>query len=385
MDKKENNSLIGNKELLKTVFNDKKQYIEKKRNYGIDLFKILATINVVILHINKHSGLIKLKSYSSKYKSIWFLEILAYWAVNGFGLISGFVGFKKYRYSNLIYIWIEVLFYSILITIILLFINKISYKEVFYSFFPILAKRQWYVNAYFSMYLFLPFINEGIKNLNKNILRNIVIFFILFFSFYHIIAKIIKKTEYNFLNNGYSTTWLVILYIIGGFFGKYVINSENKVKIKYYIFWIFIYFFLSFFTFRVFLKNKQFKKYIPNNLFIDYLSPTILFQAISLLMFFSKMKVKNIFIQNIINFLSPLNFSVILIHGDLFQTRNIFINKFFKWIINYKGSFILLRIYLISIFIYIMCVLIDYLRFSLFRLLKIKKFCEIIENIKYIY
>jgi len=327
MDKKENNSLIGNKELLKTVFNDKKQYIEKKRNYGIDLFKILATINVVILHINKHSGLIKLKSYSSKYKSIWFLEILAYWAVNGFGLISGFVGFKKYRYSNLIYIWIEVLFYSILITIILLFINKISYKEVFYSFFPILAKRQWYVNAYFSMYLFLPFINEGIKNLNKNILRNIVIFFILFFSFYHIIAKIIKKTEYNFLNNGYSTTWLVILYIIGGFFGKYVINSENKVKIKYYIFWIFIYFFLSFFTFRVFLKNKQFKKYIPNNLFIDYLSPTILFQAISLLMFFSKMKVKNIFIQNIINFLSPLNFSVILIHGDLFQTRKIYIHK----------------------------------------------------------
>lgn len=385
MDKKEENSLIGNKELFKSVFNDKNQYIEKKRKYGIDLFKILATINVVILHINKHSGLIKLKPYSSKYKAIWFLEILAYWAVDGFGLISGYVGYKKYKYSNLIYIWIEVLFYSILVTIILLFINEISYKKIFYCFFPILTNRHWYVNAYFSMYLFLPFINEGIKNLNKNILRNIVIFFILFFSFYHVIAKIIKKTEYNFLNNGYSTTWLVILYIIGGFFGKYVINNEKKAKIKYYIFWIIMYLFLSFFTFKVFLKNNQFKKYIPNNLFIDYLSPTILFQAISLLMLFSKLNVKNIFIQNIINFISPLNFSVILIHGDLFQTRNTFINKFFKWIINYKGSFTLLRIYLIGIFIYIMCVLIDYLRFSLFRLLKIKKLCELIENIKYIY
>ena len=383
MEKKEKKSLIGNKDLFKSDFNNK-QFIKKKRNYGIDLFKILSTINVVILHINSHSGLLRLKSDLSKYRLIWLLEIFTFWGVNGFGLISGFVGYKKYKYSNLIYIWIEVFFYSILISFIFLFINEISYKEVFYSFFPILIKRHWYVNAYFSMYLFLPFINEGIKNLNKNILRNIVIFYILFFSFYHIIAKIVKKTEYNFLNNGYSTTWLVILYIIGGFFRKYVINNEKKAKIKYYFFWIFMYLFFSFFTFGVFLKIINFKNYIPNKLFIDYLSPTILFQAISLLMFFSKINVKNIFMQNIINFLNPLNFSVILIHGDLFKAKNIFIKNFFNWIKNYKGAFILFRIYLIGISIYIISILVDYLRLSLFKLLKIRKFCELIENIKYI-
>ena len=383
MEKKEKKSLIGNKDLFKSDFNNK-QYIGKKRNYGIDLFKILSTINVVILHINSHSGLLRLKSDLSKYRLIWLLEIFTFWGVNGFGLISGFVGYKKYKYSNLIYIWIEVFFYSIVISFILLFTNEISYKEVIYSFFPILIKRHWYVNAYFSMYLFLPFINEGIKNINKNILRNIVIFYILFFSFYHIIAKIVKKTEYNFLNNGYSTTWLVILYIIGGFFRKYVINNEKKAKIKYYFFWIFMYLFFSFFTLGVFLKIINFRNYIPNKLFIDYLSPTILFQAISLLMLFSKINVKNIFIQNIINFLNPLNFSVILIHGDLFQTKNKFIRNFFNWIKNYKGGFILFRIYLIGIYIYIISILIDYLRLSLFKLLKIRKFCELIENIKYI-
>lgn len=171
MEKKEKKSLIGNKDLFKSDFNNK-QYIGKKRNYGIDLFKILSTINVVILHINSHSGLLRLKSDLSKYRLIWLLEIFTFWGVNGFGLISGFVGYKKYKYSNLIYIWIEVFFYSIVISFILLFTNEISYKEVIYSFFPILIKRHWYVNAYFSMYLFLPFINEGIKNINKNILRN---------------------------------------------------------------------------------------------------------------------------------------------------------------------------------------------------------------------
>ena len=234
------------------------------------------------------------------------------------------------------------------------------------------------------MYLFLPFINEGIKNLNKNILRNIVIFFILFFSFYNVIAKIIKKTEYNFLNYGYSTTWLIILYIIGAFFGKYVVDCEKISKIEYYFFWIFIYLFFSFFTFGIFMKIIKYKNCIPNNLFIDYLSPTILFQAISLLMFFSKIKVKNIFIQNIINKINSLNFSVILIHGRLLQSKNVFTKTLFNWITNYKGSFTFIRIYLISIIIYIICILFDCLRLSIFRLLKIRKLCESLQNIKYL-
>ena len=145
MKKKEKKNLIENNFLFKTDINNKNS-IERKRNYGIDIFKILATVNIVILHINLHSGLIRIDSGSSIFGKIWLLEIFAYWGVNGFGLISGFVGYKKYKYSNLIYIWIEVFFYSILLSIILFIIKEISYKEVFYSFFPILIKRHWYVN-----------------------------------------------------------------------------------------------------------------------------------------------------------------------------------------------------------------------------------------------
>ena len=127
---------------------------EKKRNYGIDLFKILATINIVILHINLHSKLINLNPSDKKYREIWSLEIFCYWGVNGFGLISGFVGYKRYKFSNLIYLWFEVLFYSILISIILFLIKEITKKDLYLSFLPILIKRHWYFNAYFSMYFF---------------------------------------------------------------------------------------------------------------------------------------------------------------------------------------------------------------------------------------
>ena len=106
-----NSYLLENKNLFK------ESYSNKKRNYGIDLLKILSTIKIIILHFNIHSKLLNIDHSSHKFKEIWCLEILSYWGVNGFGLISGFVGYKKHKFSNLFYLWIEVLFYSIFISL----------------------------------------------------------------------------------------------------------------------------------------------------------------------------------------------------------------------------------------------------------------------------
>ncbi len=112
------------------------------RNYGIDLLKIFSMINVLILHINRYSGDLNLKYYSPKYKCIWLLEIMAYWSVNGFGIISGIIGYKKYRFSNLIYLWIQTCFYSTLFSLIVYLNTKaISKKYLILSLFPILIKR----------------------------------------------------------------------------------------------------------------------------------------------------------------------------------------------------------------------------------------------------
>ena len=67
--------------------------------------------------------------------SIWLLEVMGYWAVNGFGLISGIVGYKKYKFSNLIYIWFLSSFYSLIISIYLYYDNKITLKHLFFQYF----------------------------------------------------------------------------------------------------------------------------------------------------------------------------------------------------------------------------------------------------------
>jgi hypothetical protein len=136
-------------------------------------------ISIIILHINKNCRELKYNYKYSKFKSVWLLEIMAYWAVDGFGIISGIVGYKKYKFSNLIYLWTQTLFYSSIKSINLFFRKKESLKSLILSFFPLLTQFHWYVNAYFYMYLLLPFINLGINNLNSKTYESLIIFFIL--------------------------------------------------------------------------------------------------------------------------------------------------------------------------------------------------------------
>ena len=133
-----------------------------ERNYGIDLLKIIAMINIINLHINLRLSFLKLNAKDPKYKQVYRLEVFSYWPVDAFGLISGIVGFKKYKFSNLIFLYFQYYFYSIISGFYLYYKSLINLEIIFHRFFPIGIKYHWYVNAYFYMYLLFPFINKSI-------------------------------------------------------------------------------------------------------------------------------------------------------------------------------------------------------------------------------
>ena len=351
-----------------------------KRNYGIDLLRIIAMINIINLHINLYSGQLALKYTSSKFFNIWRLQAFSRWAVDCFGLISGIVGYKRYKFSNLIYLWIQVTFYSISISFYLFLKNQINKKDLFLSIFPILIKRHWYVNAYFSMYLLLPFINYGINSLNRKIYRNLIIFFISFFSIYNVIANIFGHENYHFLNDGYTSMWITILYIIGAYFGKYIIINKNKNGIIHFILYILIYIFCSFLSSEIKFRLIKIKSKIRNLILINYLSPTMFSQAISLILCFSRINITKKCIIKIIVFLTPLTFSVQLIHARLFIARIKIVKVLFKFVNGYKTFFIFFKIYGLSIIIYFVCISIDYFRLIIFKFFKIRNFCIFLEK-----
>ena len=172
------------------------------------------------------------------------------------------------------------------------------------------------------------------------------------------------------------------VYIIGAFFGKYIIMKKYNNNYFFFSFNFLLFFFATFFSseFYFYFKLIKLKYKINNKLFISYISPTMVIQAITLIMIFSNLKIKNKFLIKIISFLTPLNFSAQLIHARFFQTKIKIIKALFKWITMFKTKILFFKIYGVGIIIYFICIFIDYLRFLIFKLFKIRNFTLFIEK-----
>ena len=96
-------------------------------------------------------------------------------------------------------------------------------------------------------------------------------------------------------------------------------------------------------------------------------------------MIFSRINILNKYIIKFISFFSPLTFSVQIIHSRIFTSvPKIFI--FFRWVRQFNPNTIFFKIYGLSIIIYFICALVDYMRLLIFKLLKIREFCSFIEK-----
>ena len=352
-------------------------YQSLKRDYGLDLLKIFAMINIINLHINLKINFLKLNPQSLKFSHVFRLEIFSYWPVDAFGLISGIVGYKKYKFTNIIYLWFIYEFYSIFSSIILYYKSKIDTNNLVLSFFPLGIRRNWYVNAYIFMYYFFPFITNSINSINRNFYRKIVVHFFIIYSVY---SEIIKYSggnkDFNFIKNGYSSLWLFILYIIGGYIGRFNIQKSKISKFLY----LQIYLIISFISSEYIIYNTRKYNYQYFS-YISYSSPTIIIQALSLIIFFSNLSINNKCLVKVITFLYPLNFSANIIHSRFFFSNSQSSKAIFKFINSLSPKYLFFKIYGISITIYFICTFIDYFRSLLFKLIRIKNICNFIEKI----
>ena len=232
--KKSKRNIIRGKKIKKIITdnilnnNNTKKNIKpiKIRNAGVDLVRIIAMIGIIIWHILAHGG--ALNKYH-RYDKLNLLNSFFFWHLNGYNLISGIVGYKTHKYSNLLHLWLCVLFYSIIIN---LYYRKykpltVINDKLSSEFFPVIFYKYWYFTKYFGMYLFLPPINKGIEYLKKSELKILVLSLCGVIIIWHDYKN--KKQDAFGIENGGSVLWFIVLYIIGGYIGKYnVIYNGNK-------------------------------------------------------------------------------------------------------------------------------------------------------------
>lgn len=333
-----------------------------------------------------HGGILNnLVEFSPNSCIAWLLEIACLGAVNIYALITGYVYINStHKYSKFLNLWLSVFFYSFFITLIYKFLtpNIISITTLIKSAFPIITKQYWYFSSYFCLFIFIPFINILIKNLSKQQHKFLIYCIIFCFCVLNFASTILGLDIFN-LNGGYSFLWLMSLYIIGAYLKLYEndFNKYNKNKFLYaYILSVCITFLLRFLS-----KCIKFKLLgIFSNsggMFISYISPFILLSAISLVLFFARLKFKNT-TKKIILKLSKLSFGVYLIHEQNL-IRSTFIKNRFCLLAQKTPIVILSNVLIKSFIIFTCCLFIEWIRQKIFEILKVNQICEkITENIK---
>ena len=357
---------------------------KRERNYGIDLLRLVAMLMVVTLHILGYGGVLEsLVPFSLKSEVFWSIEILCFVAVNVYAIISGIVGYKsRHRSSSLIYTCLQLLFLSVVITVIdIIMLTKqgtpITFDYVFFNIFPSI-RLQWYFSAYFCLFFFMPLIDKVIEVMPKRALKVTALFCFLVFCCWSQYETYVAG-----LRQGYSVIWLAILYGLGAYIAKY--DPLKKWKS-----WQCLLVFLGSAAITVashVLIGKFLKGSLKPDLLVQYTSPTMVIGAVFLVSAFAKMNFKRTAPKKIISHLSPLAFGVYLIHCHpilagkmtrLFWDKPgyelVHIAKFPIW-------YGLLAVVCSALAIFAICLFIEWLRFLLFKLIRVKKFSEWLEKI----
>ena len=296
------------------------------------------------------------------------LTIFTSWHNDAFGLISGIVGYKTNKYSNLSYLWLMVFFYSVGIHIyVKKYIKNFRVSESIYvEYYPIIFSRYWYFTAYFGMYLFLPIVNKGIASLSqkefKLVVMSIVGIFVIWRDYKNPRKDIFK------LHSGYSLLWLLSLYIIGAYIGKYYVIYSGLKKYIYCFICIFIYSSISYTYYKVYfnelyLGNGYYQrrivfllKFMLNDRFDSLLFIT---QAITVCLFFMQIHY-NKYLAKVICFLGPLAFGIYLIHIHPIILNNVLHNIFDRDPVDLSLKSTMILVLLKPLKVTCLCILIDF-------------------------
>lgn len=324
--------------------------IKKERNSSIELLRICCMLMIIAGHVMMNHKIQYSLTDIDEFINLFFRGAFCV-AVNAFVLISGFFGiiFKKDRLARLIF---QTFFYSstFMIIAVLLGWHTVNPRTDFFAFIPILTKQYWFVTCYVILYIISPWLNIWVDNLERTDFRR--------FLFVGLLIVYVWPT-FNYLINapqfigdaGYGIVNFVYLYMLGRYFrlyytcrhtsmyywGGYILSSMALFLCQYGLSW---------------LLGFEFTSWISYNTVFCFLGSVCLFMA------FKKMS----FHSTIVNYWAKTCLAVYLIHMSPYIFNQLCLTVGLQ---DYHGFSYLLLIFALPILIYLICAIIEILRFQL--------------------
>lgn len=327
---------------------------ENIRQSNFELLRIICMIMIITLHTLGHGGALKNTNIlSTNFFGAHFLKSLAIVAVNCYVIISGFFGINsKFKLKKVIDLYIQVLFYSIIISLLfwLTGIESINTGSILKSIFPITMQTWWFMSVYLVLYMLTPYINKLLKSLSFKEF-NILLIILLFIFVIWPSVPILKPIDNGC---GYSLYSFILLYTVGAYIS---IFYKDRTFNKYAL--IVLYLLIS--TILA-IVNVSISRLIGRSIgMYNYNFILIFVSSIVLFLFFKEIKINNSFI----NKLSSLTLGVYLIHDHGYVRE--FIYNALGYDNYFNTSMFLLYTIIVIVAIYISASAIEYIRQVIFN------------------
>ena len=341
------------------------------RNSNIELFRIITMLMIIAHHYVVNSGLYHLMSENPLNFNSYFLYLFGMWGktgINCFILITGYYMCQsQITGKKFIKLLFEICFYNAIIYLMFVLTGIIEYdfKICIIQIIPFKNIGSGFISAYILFYLFIPYLNTLINNINKK--QHILIIALSLF-IYTIWYMSPFDVKYNYIS------WFIVIYFIASFIRIY----PYKIY-KNFIFWKYmlcISIFISCFSVIYNLHNNI----LPYKLVSDSNAIMAVITSLSAFMYFVNLKIKQ---NKLINILAMSIFGVLLIHANSDTMRNWLWKDILHNIQYFNNTLLCLHALTSVIVVFVTCSFIDLLRIHFIEkpFFKSKLFLSIESNI----
>ena len=342
-----------------------------KREYGIDLLKIVAMIFIVAGHILYRGGAGLTSTAFCGTKGITYQLVNAFIIchVNIFVLCTGWLMCtREVHYRKLLNLWCEMVFYSLaFIGIAKVFFPAVPITALTWAsaLFPIGFNPYWFITQYFLLMFMMPLLNCALRTMPKKSLCQLLgAGFVLL-----VLYPFVLRRDMFGLVDGFSAFWFAYLYLLAGTIKLHGIFHAVRswqtisVLIMSVVGAVVSLHLQDWFCRKVGVTPDA-------HMWGAYTSPFLVAEATAMLLLFTKVKVNSICTQKVLTVIAPSVLAVYLIHsnGVFRQITNWNENwtTFFSHASTCKALFVIASF---SLLIFSVSILVDLIRRYLLRML----------------
>jgi len=326
-------------------------YMKAQRNSNLELYRIIVMLFIVAHHYVVNSGLFQLMSESPLTVNSAFLYLFGMWGktgINCFVLITGYFMCKSTSTINKFFkLLFEVIFYKIVIYLIFVFTGVVTFSITGFgrALIPISNVGDGFTTAFILFYLFIPFINILIKNIDKSLHLRLITLCLFVYTIWYMFPWF--NVTYNYV------TWFIVLYLISSYIRLYPISCLRTRHWGYLSLFLFILSSLSVFVLRFMGYNNPYRLVSDSNAILALLT------GVSLFMYFKDLPIKQ---NKVVNSIAASCFGVLLIHANSDAMRQWLWRDTLRNVDFFNSPYCILHAITSVLVIYAVCTLIDMLR-----------------------